>query len=88
MVGATGVGKIEVARALAKVPGVLFIKVEASKFTEVSYVGRDVESMVRKLVELALSMVKTVQEKQVRAKSLREGGRRYSNCFDSSDASS
>jgi ATP-dependent HslUV protease ATP-binding subunit HslU len=59
MIGATGVGKTEVARRLAKLTKSPFIKVEASKFTEVGYVGRDVESMIRDLVEIAVSMVRT-----------------------------
>lgn len=58
MIGPTGVGKTEIARRLAKLVGAPFIKVEATKFTEVGYVGRDVESMVRELVETAIRMVK------------------------------
>jgi len=58
MIGATGIGKTEIARRLAKLANAPFIKVEASKFTEVGYVGRDVESMVRDLAELAVKMVK------------------------------
>src|ERR1700730_4619009 len=54
MIGATGVGKTEIARRLAKLVGAPFIKVEATKFTEVGYVGRDVEAMVRDLVEVAI----------------------------------
>lgn len=61
MIGPTGVGKTEIARRLAEMAGAPFLKVEASKFTEVGYVGRDVESMVRDLVDLAVNMVK--QEK-------------------------
>ncbi|MDI6807778.1 MAG: ATP-dependent protease ATPase subunit HslU [Candidatus Eisenbacteria bacterium] len=61
LIGPTGVGKTEIARRLARLGGCAFIKVEASKFTEVGYVGRDVESMVRDLVELSVGMVK--QEK-------------------------
>jgi ATP-dependent HslUV protease ATP-binding subunit HslU len=59
MIGATGVGKTEVARRLAKLTKSPFIKVEASKFTEVGYVGRDVESMIRDLIEISVSMVRT-----------------------------
>ena len=58
MIGPTGVGKTEIARRLAKLADAPFIKVEATKFTEVGYVGRDVESMVRDLVEIAIDMVR------------------------------
>jgi len=68
MIGPTGVGKTEIARRLAKLDNSPFIKVEASKFTEVGYVGRDVESMVRDLVELAISMIKSEEQGRVRAK--------------------
>nr|WP_079709438.1 HslU--HslV peptidase ATPase subunit [Paraliobacillus ryukyuensis] len=65
MIGPTGVGKTEIARRLAKLVGAPFIKVEATKFTEVGYVGRDVESMVRDLVETAIRMVKEEKMSQV-----------------------
>lgn len=65
MIGPTGVGKTEIARRLATLAQSPFIKVEASKFTEVGYVGRDVESMVRDLVELAVSMVKEEEKKRI-----------------------
>ncbi|GAB3173052.1 ATP-dependent protease ATPase subunit HslU [Telluribacter humicola] len=68
MIGATGVGKTEIARRLAKIADAPFIKVEASKFTEVGYVGRDVESMVRDLVEQAVSMVKAQKKEEVKIK--------------------
>jgi ATP-dependent HslUV protease ATP-binding subunit HslU len=68
MIGPTGVGKTEIARRLARLAQSPFIKVEASKFTEVVYVGRDVESMVRDLVELAVDMVREEQLKEVAAK--------------------
>src|SRR3989304_1920812 len=61
MIGPTGVGKTEIARRLARLSNSPFLKVEASKFTEVGYVGRDVESMIRDLVEIAVDMVR--QEK-------------------------
>src|ERR687896_678352 len=65
LIGPTGVGKTEIARRLAKLAGAPFIKVEASKFTEVGYVGRDVEGMVRDLVESAIDMVRTEREAEV-----------------------
>src|SRR5438034_10840836 len=65
MIGPTGVGKTEIARRLARLAGAPFIKVEASKFTEVGYVGRDVESMVRDLVESAIDMVRSERESEV-----------------------
>lgn len=65
MIGPTGVGKTEIARRLAKLVGAPFVKVEATKFTEVGYVGRDVESMVRDLVEMAVRMVKEEKMKDV-----------------------
>ncbi len=65
LIGPTGVGKTEIARRLAKLSSAPFIKVEASKFTEVGYVGRDVESMVRDLVESAIDMVRTERENEV-----------------------
>jgi len=68
MIGPTGVGKTEIARRLAKLAGAPFIKVEASKFTEVGYVGRDVESMVRDLTGLAVNMVKAEHMEKVQEK--------------------
>jgi ATP-dependent HslUV protease ATP-binding subunit HslU len=65
LIGPTGVGKTEIARRLAKLAGAPFIKVEASKFTEVGYVGRDVEGMVRDLVESAIAMVRDEREDEV-----------------------
>jgi ATP-dependent HslUV protease ATP-binding subunit HslU len=65
LVGPTGVGKTEIARRLARLAGAPFVKVEASKFTEVGYVGRDVESMVRDLVESAVNMVRLERESEV-----------------------
>ena len=68
MIGPTGVGKTEIARRLAKLDNSPFLKVEASKFTEVGYVGRDVESMVRDLVELSINMLKAEEQDHVQAK--------------------
>ena len=65
MIGPTGVGKTEIARRLARLAGSPFLKVEASKFTEVGYVGRDVESMIRELVDVAINMVRTEREDDV-----------------------
>ena len=65
LIGPTGVGKTEIARRLAKLTGAPFIKVEASKFTEVGYVGRDVEGMIRDLVDSAIDMVRTERETEV-----------------------
>ena len=65
LIGPTGVGKTEIARRLARLAGAPFIKVEASKFTEVGYVGRDAESMIRDLVDAAISMVRTEREDDV-----------------------
>ena len=65
MIGPTGVGKTEIARRLARLAGAPFVKVEASKFTEVGYVGRDVESMVRDLVDAAINMVRGEREDEV-----------------------
>ncbi|MDA1307055.1 MAG: ATP-dependent protease ATPase subunit HslU [Acidobacteria bacterium] len=66
MIGPTGVGKTEIARRLARLAQSPFLKIEASKFTEVGYVGRDVESMVRDLVEIAVKMVREERETEVR----------------------
>lgn len=68
MIGSTGVGKTEIARRLAKIAQAPFTKVEASKFTEVGYVGRDVESMVRDLVEQSVTLVKEARNEQVKEK--------------------
>ncbi len=68
MIGPTGVGKTEIARRLARLAQAPFLKVEATKFTEVGYVGRDVEQIVRDLVEISIHMVRTRQRKEVEAK--------------------
>src|SRR6185436_7311223 len=68
MIGATGVGKTEIARRLAKIADAPFVKVEASKFTEVGYVGRDVESMVRDLVEQSVTLIRARKKEEVKEK--------------------
>ena len=68
LIGPTGVGKTEIARRLAKLANAPFIKVEASKYTEVGYVGRDVESMIRDLADYAVNMIKTEKTSEVQAK--------------------
>ena len=72
MIGSTGVGKTEIARRLARLVDAPFIKVEASKYTEVGYVGRDVESMIRDLTELAVNMVKEEQTESVKERALEQ----------------
>jgi len=71
LIGPTGVGKTEIARRLAKLSGAPFIKVEASKYTEVGYVGRDVESMIRDLADLSVSMVRSEKTTEVQEKAER-----------------
>ena len=71
MIGPTGVGKTEIARRLSKLCGAPFLKVEATKYTEVGYVGRDVESMIRDLVSVAVSMVKAELSEEVRVEAER-----------------
>ena len=68
MIGPTGVGKTEISRRLSKLAEAPFIKVEATRFTEVGYVGRDVEQIVRDLIEIAIAMEKEKKRKEVKAK--------------------
>src|SRR6202012_5704993 len=68
MIGPTGVGKTEISRPLAKLAGAPFLKIEATKFTEVGYVGRDVEQIVRDLVEIAIGLIRERKRKDVQAK--------------------
>ena len=70
MIGSTGVGKTEIARRLARLVDAPFIKVEASKYTEVGYVGRDVESMIRDLSDLSINMVKSEQTESVKEQAI------------------
>ncbi len=76
MIGPTGVGKTEIARRLAKLDSSPFIKVEASKYTEVGYVGRDVESMIRDLVELAVNILRGEEQERVAAKAAEQAEER------------
>ena len=76
MIGSTGVGKTEIARRLAKLAQAPFIKVEASKFTEVGYVGRDVDSMVRDLMENSIQMLRREEEERVASKAKRNAEER------------
>lgn len=76
MIGPTGVGKTEIARRLAKIVNAPFVKVEATKFTEVGYVGRDVESMVRDLADVAVSMAEEAAFSNVRGRAEREANKR------------
>ncbi|MAP67337.1 MAG: HslU--HslV peptidase ATPase subunit [Candidatus Marinimicrobia bacterium] len=68
LIGSTGVGKTEISRRLATLSGAPFVKVEASKFTEVGYVGRDVESMIRDLIEVVIKQIKSEKEAEVKGK--------------------
>jgi len=81
MIGPTGVGKTEIARRLARMAGSPFTKVEASKFTEVGYVGRDVESMIRDLLEVAVEMARQEKRQQVRGKADRRVEERLLSAF-------
>ncbi|QKY69024.1 HslU--HslV peptidase ATPase subunit [Lentibacillus sp. CBA3610] len=76
MIGATGIGKTEIARRLASMVSAPFVKVEATKFTEVGYVGRDVESMVRDLVEMSLRMVKDEKMNEVKDRAEKEANKK------------
>lgn len=87
MVGPTGVGKTEIARRLAKLANAPFLKVEATKFTEVGYVGRDVESIVRDLTEIALTMTRERQRKEVTAKAELAAEERVLNALVGDNAS-
>ncbi len=86
MIGPTGVGKTEIARRLAKLAGSPFIKVEATKFTEVGYVGRDVDSMVRDLCDISINLVKEKMRHNVAARAAREAERRIIDTVVGTDA--
>lgn len=86
MVGPTGVGKTEISRRLAKLAEAPFIKVEATKFTEVGYVGRDVEQIIRDLIETAILMVKEKKRKEVKAKAELHAEDRVINALVGADA--
>ena len=87
LIGPTGVGKTEIARRLAKLAGSPFVKVEASKFTEVGYVGRDVESMVRDLVEAAISLVRDEELLRVRERAVEAAEDRLAELLKSGSGS-
>lgn len=86
MIGPTGVGKTEISRRLAKLTKVPFIKVEATKFTEVGYVGRDVEQIIRDLVDSAIAMTRELMREDVRAKAVRAAEDRVLEAIAGSDA--
>ena len=89
LIGSTGVGKTEISRRLATLVNAPFVKVEASKFTEVGYVGRDVESMVRDLVEMSVKQVKNAKEKTILKQACINANERILDClFPKSDKSS
>ena len=81
MIGPTGVGKTEISRRLSKLAEAPFVKVEATRFTEVGYVGRDVEQIVRDLIEIAISMEKVKKKKRSLCKSTKNGRRKSFGCF-------
>ena len=87
MIGHTGVGKTEIARRLAKLAKSPFIKVEATKFTEVGYVGRDVDSIIRDLMEVAMTMVRDTQQEEVRLKAEANAQERILNALVGETAS-
>lgn len=87
MIGPTGVGKTEISRRLAKLAGAPFLKVEATKFTEVGYVGRDVDSIIRDLVEVGIALVKEAKRHGVRAKAEKAAEERVLDALVGSGAS-
>src|SRR5881227_2635698 len=87
MIGPTGVGKTEISRRLAKLAGAPFLKVEATKFTEVGYVGRDVEQIVRDLVEIAVTQTRERRRKDVQARAQQNAEDRVLNALVGENAS-
>jgi ATP-dependent HslUV protease ATP-binding subunit HslU len=87
MIGPTGVGKTEISRRLAKLAGAPFLKVEATKFTEVGYVGRDVDSIIRDLVEVGMSLIKESKRQGVRAKAEKAAEERVLDALVGSNSS-
>src|SRR3974390_2071126 len=87
MIGRTGVGKTEISRRLAKLANAPFLKVEATKFTEVGYVGRDVDQIVRDLVETGIALVRGSKRKEVRAKAHLQAEERVLNALVGANAS-
>ena len=80
MIGPTGVGKTEISRRLSKLAEAPFVKVEATRFTEVGYVGRDVEQIIRDLLEIAIAMEKVKKRKEVHAKGTKISRRKSFRC--------
>src|SRR3979409_285933 len=87
MIGPTGVGKTEIARRLARLAGAPFLKVEATKFTEVGYVGRDVEQIVRDLVEISITLTRERKRKDVQARAQQAAEERVVNALVGENAS-
>ena len=87
MIGSTGIGKTEIARRLARLAQAPFIKVEATKFTEVGYVGRDVEQIIRDLLEVGIQLVREVKSKEIRAKAEQQAEDRIITALVGDDAS-
>ena len=86
MIGPTGVGKTEIARRLAKLANAPFLKVEATKFTEVGYVGRDVDQIIRDLLDISIVLIKKEMRKQVHAQAVKEAEMRVILAISGADA--